>query len=125
MRALHTDSPTSRLIMKATVYIATSLDGFIAREDGAIDWLPPIDLTGEDYGYQAFMDSVDALVMGRNTYELVLAFEAWPYGNKPVIVLSSQPLHIPNTIAPTVEAMTASPQEVVHRLGERDYQQLY
>jgi dihydrofolate reductase len=111
--------------MKATVYIATSLDGFIAREDGAIDWLPPIEVAGEDYGYQAFMDSVDALVMGRNTYEQILSFEAWPYGNKPVIVLSSQPLPIPEAMTSTVESMTASPQAVVQQLAQRGYQQLY
>ena len=55
-----------------SAYIATSLDGYIARLDGAIDWLPAPEPAGDDYGYNAFMDSVDAIVMGRNTYELVL-----------------------------------------------------
>ena len=69
--------------MQASVYIATSLDGFIARENGDLDWLPgsdpdESDKGGEDYGYQAFMDSVDVLVMGRNTYEKVLSFGQWP-----------------------------------------------
>jgi len=65
------------------VYVATSLDGFIARPDGSLDWLdaagaqvPP----GEDCGYAAFMAGVDALVMGRETFEQVLTFGAWPYG---------------------------------------------
>lgn len=113
--------------MKATVYIATSVDGFIARKNGNIDWLPGGGETesGEDYGYQEFIDSVDALVMGRNTYELALSFDSWPYGEKPVFVLSSQKANIPNDIAITVESMCASPQEVVRRLAELGYKHLY
>src|SRR5690349_4154783 len=113
--------------MNATVYIATSLDGFIAREDGAIDWLPGIDSAGEgeDYGYHAFFDSVDVLVMGRNSYELVRTFDDWPYGTKPVVVLTSRPLEIPQSIAETVEAMSGSPTEVVQRLAGRGAKHLY
>ena len=72
---------------KLSVFIATSLDGFIARKDGAIDWresanaaVPP----GEDGGYARFMASVDALVIGRASFEKVLRFPTWPYGDKPV-----------------------------------------
>lgn len=71
--------------MKVSVYIATSLDGFIARKEGELDWLPgsdgePVfDSEGDDFGYSAFMASVDALVMGRNTFETVLSFGEWPY----------------------------------------------
>ncbi|MDA1215292.1 MAG: dihydrofolate reductase, partial [Chloroflexi bacterium] len=73
--------------MKASVFIATSLDGFIARQNGDIDWLEAT--TQEetaDHGYEKFMDSVDALVMGRHSYEKVLTFGDWPYGSKPVVV---------------------------------------
>jgi dihydrofolate reductase len=108
--------------MKTTVYIATSVDGFIARENGGIDWLPG---GGEDYGYQEFIDSVDAIVMGRNTYELVLSFGSWPYGEKPVIILSSRQVDIPDDIARTVESMSAPPREVVMRLTERGFRHLY
>lgn len=68
--------------------MAISLDGFIARENGDLDWLPgPGEAEGEDYGYHAFMETVDALVMGRATFETVLSFGVeWPYGNKPVRV---------------------------------------
>jgi len=113
--------------MEATVYIATSLDGFIARKNGGIDWLPSGEDTegGEDYGYQEFIDSVDALVMGRNTYELTLSFDSWPYGEKPLVVLSSRQVDIPNNIAQTVESMCATPQEVVRRLAERGFKHLY
>jgi dihydrofolate reductase len=113
--------------MQATIYIATSVDGFIARNDGGIDWLPSgaeID-GGEDYGYQKFIDSVDALVMGRNTYELALSFDLWPYGEKPVFVLSSRKIDIPDYIRTTVESMCLPPQEVVFRLSKRGFQHLY
>jgi len=76
--------------VKASVFVGTSLDGFIARVDGALDFLPPGG--GEPHGYDEFMASVDALVIGRKTYETVLAFDAWPYGQKPVFVLSTLPL---------------------------------
>ncbi len=65
---------------------------------------PPED-GGEDYGYKKFMDTVDVLVMGRNTYEKVLAFDGWPYGTTPVVVLSSRLPRIPERIAKSVETM--------------------
>ena len=112
--------------MQASVFIATSLDGFIAREDGSVDWLPtPEDAGSEDYGYHDFMNSVDALVMGRNTFELVLSFGAWPYGDKPVIVLTTQPLDIPENISKTVSVMGGSPSEIVQQLAKRGYNHLY
>lgn len=113
--------------MKVSIFIATSLDGFIAREDGNLDWLP---LGGsgeelEDYGYQAFMDTVDVLVMGRNTYEKVLTFSDWPYGTKPVVVLSSHSLTIPAHIAKSVESISCAPAELVSRLAARGAKHLY
>ena len=112
--------------MKASVYIATSVDGFIAREDGNIDWLPSgEDAAGEDYGYQDFMDSVDALVIGRNTYELVLSFGKWPYGEKPVVVLSSKNIAIPDNLPNSVSTLSGTPSEIVEQLSEKGYQHLY
>lgn len=113
--------------MKASVYIATSLDGFIAREDGSLDWLPPggSGEGGEDYGYKAFMATVDVLVMGRNTYEKVLTFGDWPYGPKPVVVLSSRSLTIPAHIARSVEPMSCTPAGVISRLAARGAKHLY
>ena len=113
--------------MKTTVYIATSMDGFIARQNGEIDWLPSGEDVegGEDYGYQEFIDSVDALVMGRNTYDLTLSFDSWPYGTKPVFVLSSRKVEIPNDISETVESICAPPREVVRCLSERGFNHLY
>src|SRR6266853_372252 len=73
--------------MTVSVFIGTSLDGFIARPNGDLDWLP--EGGGEPHGYDEFLASVDALVIGRKTFEKVLTFEAWPYGDKRVVVLSS------------------------------------
>lgn len=64
--------------MLASVFIGTSVDGFIARPNGDLDWLPPGG--GEEHGYDAFMATVDAIVIGRGTFETVLTFESWPYG---------------------------------------------
>lgn len=116
--------------MKISVYIATSLDGFIAREDGDIEWLHNSGHgevnKGEDFGYQAFMSSVDALVIGRNTYEKVLSFGGdWPYGKKPIFVLTSSGVEIPNAISETVSSLSGSPQEIVEELEQLGHHHLY
>ena len=81
--------------MKVTVFMAISFDGFIADENGAVDWLNALSQSepgnGEDYGYSALLASVDALAMGRNTFDQVLLFEGWHYASLPVIVLSTRP----------------------------------
>lgn len=75
---------------KTTLYIAASLDGFIARPDGAVDWLPvPSATGGEDYGYAAFLDTVDTLLMGRKTYDQLLTLGPWPYGDRRCVVFSA------------------------------------
>jgi dihydrofolate reductase len=109
--------------MRASVFIATSLDGFIARPDGGLDWLPADG--GEPHGYDEFMADVDGLVIGRKTFEIVLAFPAWPYGNKPVIVLSSRPSEIVPPEGAVCEAMSGSPKEIVDRLEARGMKHLY
>lgn len=113
--------------MKATVFIATSLDGFIAREDGAIDWLPTgADTKFEDYGYAEFMKSVDALVMGRKTYETVRGFGGeWPYGVKPVIVLSSKKVQIPKELAKTVTSMSGKIAAIISHLESLGMKHIY
>lgn len=74
---------------KVSLYIAASLDGFIARPDGAVDWLPAPVPGVEDYGYTAFLDAADTLLMGRKTYEQLPAFGLWPYGDRRCIVFSA------------------------------------
>src|ERR1700722_1669628 len=89
--------------MAASVFIGMSVDGFIARPNGDLDFLPPGG--GEPHGYDEFMASVDALVIGRKTFETVLSFPKWPYGKKRVVVLSSQPLDFSAVRGGTVEQM--------------------
>lgn len=81
-------APHSARRPQCSVYIATSLDGYIARPDGGLDWLSIVETPGEDYGYKAFFDTVDALVIGRKTYDTVLAFEKWPYEEKRCFVVT-------------------------------------
>jgi dihydrofolate reductase len=113
--------------MKATVFIATSLDGFIAREDGAIDWLPTgADTKFEDYGYADFMKSIDALVMGRKTFETVRGFGGeWPYGVKPVVVLSSKKVQIPKELAKTVTSMSGKVSAIISHLETLGMKHIY
>ncbi|MBA3721425.1 MAG: dihydrofolate reductase [Parachlamydiaceae bacterium] len=73
---------------KISVYIAMSIDGYIARKDGGLDWLEYGHVGDEDYGFKKFINSIDALILGRNTYEVVSGFDEWPYNGKRVIVLS-------------------------------------
>jgi dihydrofolate reductase len=108
--------------MKASVFIATSLDGFIARENGSFDWLPA---DPEPHGYDEFMATVDALVIGRKTFETALAFDTWPYGKKPVVVLSSRPTEWKAPEGAVCDFMSGSPQEIVARLTERGMNHLY
>src|SRR5207302_1837105 len=77
------------MAIRFAVFIAVSLDGFIARADGSLDWLDPFH--GEDHGYAPFFAGVDALVIGRGTYDTVLDFPEWPYGGKRVIVCTTRP----------------------------------
>jgi dihydrofolate reductase len=108
--------------MTASVFIATSLDGFIARANDDLDWLPPDG--GEEHGYDAFMTTVDALVIGRRTFEKVLTFDAWPYGEKPIFVLSTRAL-APAPPGAVVERMSGDPAEIVSQLAERGVRHIY
>ena len=74
------------------LYIATTLDGYIARPDGRIDWLNSFEAGEEDYGYSAFYATIDALIMGATTYEQVLGFGDWVYAGKRSYVLTQRPL---------------------------------
>ena len=114
------------MTIRASVYIATSLDGFIARANGDLDWLTGGESaqSDEDYGYQAFMDTVDVIVMGRNTFEKVLTFDAWPYSKK-VVVLSSRPLEIRPDLSESVELLALAPKQVVEYLAAQGATHLY
>ncbi|MCA9734587.1 MAG: dihydrofolate reductase [Deferribacteres bacterium] len=114
--------------MKISVYIATSLDGFIARKNGDLDWLPGSDGQGdhsEDYGYAKFIETIDMLVMGRNTFEKVLLFGQWPYGDRRCVVLTSRDLTIPENMAAHALARNAQPKELISELEEMGVQRVW
>jgi dihydrofolate reductase len=107
--------------MKTSAFIATSLDGYIARRDGTLDWLLSAAGTGgeaaEDYGYRDFIDSVDTIIMGRNTWEKVLTFHEWPYHGKQVVVLTTRPLDIPGELRSSVRTAAGAPADVAAALA--------
>ena len=107
--------------MSGTVFVGTSLDGFIARKDGSFDFLPD---DPEPHGFEEFLASVDALVMGRNTFETVMRFDAWPYGEKRVVALSSRPLDLSHARG-KVEQMAGEPAEIVAKLAASGARHLY
>ena len=108
--------------MKASVFVGTSIDGFIARANGDLDFLPPGG--GEPHGYDEFMATVDALVIGRKTFETVLNFDTWPYGKKPVFVLSTRPL-APVPPGAMAERLSGAPAEIVSQLAARGVRHVY
>lgn len=103
------------------VFIATSLDGQIARADGRIDWLPGgEDMPDEDHGYDAFIAGMDAIVMGRESYETVLGFGAWPY-TLPVAILSRTLTEVPAHAA----GIAGSPEQAMDLAERSGWQHLY
>lgn len=108
--------------MRASVFVGTSLDGFIARANGEFDFLP--EGGGEPHGYNEFMATVDTVVMGRKTFETVLTMSPWPYGKKRVVVLSSRPLDL-SAAKGAVEQMSGPPAEIVSRLAASGAKHLY
>jgi dihydrofolate reductase len=108
--------------LKASVFVGTSLDGFIARPDGGLDFL---DRGGDEpHGYEEFIASVDALVIGRHTFDTVLGFEGWAYGDKPVFVLSTRPLpRVP--AGAVVERLEGEPAAIVAHLEARGVRHAY
>ncbi len=109
--------------MTVSVFVGTSVDGFIARPNGDLDFLPAGG--GEPHGYDEFMASVDALVIGRKTFETVLNFAVWPYGNKRVVVLSSRPVDLSAARGAVLEQMAGPPAEIVSKLAASGAHNLY
>ena len=109
--------------MTATVFVGVSVDGFLARPNDDLDFLPPGG--GEPHGYDEFMATVDAIVIGRKTFEKVLTFGTWPYGDKLVVVLSSRPLDFSAVVGGVVEQMAGEPAEIVSQLAARGIHHLY
>jgi dihydrofolate reductase len=106
----------------ASVFIGVSVDGYIARLNGGLDFLP--EGAGEPHGYDEFMAGIDTLVIGRKTFETVLAFPKWPYGSKRVVVLSTQPLDF-SPVRGRVEQMTGDPAEIAATLSSSGTRNVY
>ncbi|NDJ55386.1 MAG: dihydrofolate reductase [Chloroflexi bacterium] len=112
--------------IRVSVFIAVSLDGFIARPDGDVSWLESIEpIPGDDAGYAAFFNAIDVLVMGRGTFEKVLTFDPWPYGNKPVVVLSRSLTAVPKELADHVRIESSAPDELIEKLAAEGFQHVY
>ena len=109
--------------MRASVFVGASVDGFIARTNGDLDWLPAGG--GEPHGYDEFIASVDGIVIGRKTFETVLTLGAWPYGDKRVVVLSNRPVDLSAAGGSAVEQMGGPPVEIVAQLAASGAHHLY
>jgi len=109
--------------MKLSVFCGVSVDGFLARPDHKLDFL---DAGGEEpHGFEEFYGSVDVVVIGRKTFEVVLTFGQWFYAKKPVVVLSSRPLDVSSVKDGVVEQMSGEPGEIVKQLKQRGFQHAY
>jgi len=108
--------------MRASVFVGTSLDGFIARSNGEFDFLFPSG--NEPHGYDEFMATIDALVIGRGTFEVVNKMAEWPYGDKPVIVLSNRPV-AETRLGRKVERLSGTPHEIIAALAARGFEHVY
>lgn len=111
-----------------SVYIGTSTDGFIARPDGNLDWLMGAgEGASEDYGYHGFMESIDVLLLGRKTFDMVLSFAQWPYGARRVVVMSRNPeaVNVPYGLRETVMVTSAPPRRVLEQLAQDGFKHAY
>ena len=113
--------------MKTAVFIATSLDGFIARPDDSIDWLmrPQYLIEGEDYGYADFMSSITCLMMGRRTFDVVRKFDSWPYADKRLMVISKSVAAVPPDFPHRAESFVGSPSALLQQLEADGEQGVY
>jgi len=113
--------------MQTAVFIATSLDGYIARPDGALDWLsrPEYELEGEDFGYADFIATISCLVMGRHTFEQVQSFADWPYHGKRVVVISRSKAAVPAGFAHKAESFVGSLTDLMQQLRDQGEAHLY
>ncbi len=110
----------------AHVFIATSLDGYIARHDGDIGWLLQRDDPAEDHGYTDFIADKDRIVMGRGSYEKVLTLDPWPY-DRPVLVLSRQlaSTPVPPALEGKVQFIDCSPTALMATLAGANVHRVY
>ena len=108
------------------IFMAMSLDGFVARTDHALDWLMKQNTKGEDHGFDEFNAGIDGMVMGRGTYQTVLTFDEWPY-SKPVVVMSQTltDSDIPEHLAGKISLSTKDPRALMEELGLAGWSRIY
>ena len=116
-------------MVKVSAFIGISLDGFIAREDGSIEWLDDAHKkvnSDEDFGFKSFLASIDLIIMGRKTFEQVMTFDNWQYNNTKIIVLTSKNIEIPEKLRETVTTSnTSSPEQLIKELSDQSINHLY
>ena len=110
--------------MRTTVYVGTSLDGFIARKDGDIDWLVKYQNKDVHNSYNEFIKRIDAMVIGRRTFEKVLSFPEWPYEKK-VFVLSTTLNQIPETLNKRATLLSMKPAALLNYISDQGFSNLY
>ena len=112
--------------MRATIYVGTSVDGFIARADGGVDFLEAGGPVEDDMGFADFMAGIDVMVMGRNTFDFVIdsGFD-WPYGDTPVMVVTSRPVDLDPEVAAHIETTSLGPEELAEELERRGHTHAY
>jgi dihydrofolate reductase len=110
--------------MKTIVYIGTSLDGFIARTDGDFDWLTQFADDDAIHAYEKFMNGIDAIVLGRGTFEKILTFPSWPYKKK-AFVLSTRLKQLPDTLRDKVTLLSMKPKELLSYLSGMGFSSIY
>ena len=113
--------------MRVMVFVAQSIDGYIAKKDGDIQWLNDLSekAAGEDQGFESIMELSDYLIMGRKSFEKVLSFDFWPYEGQKVIVLSKSLKELPETIKETTEIYAGDIENLYERLKNEGCQALY
>ena len=110
--------------MKAIVYIGTSLDGFIARKDGDINWLTNFANDEAIHAYDKFMSRIDAIVIGRGTFEKVRTFPSWPYEKK-VFLLSTSIKQVADTLKEDVTVLSMRPPDLLNYLSGKGFSCVY
>ena len=113
--------------MPNIVYIAASIDGYIARKDGSINWLMDLpNPTRSDYGFAAFLQGIDGIILGRKTFETVLGFNEWPYAKPvPIFVLSNTLTALPGNLPVRVEIVNGELKSIIKSLKSTGIHNLY
>jgi len=111
---------------RVSAYLGISLDGCIAEADGGLGFLAPYQAAGTDYGYTDFMATVDAVVMGRATFDVLRTFDVpWPFGERPVVVLTHRVLPATPSVPATVSVQSGALKPLLHRLATAGVRHVY